>query len=118
MILSHLLIFDSSMCFIYEMTKILFQIGSYRGENIVCSPNDFISLGSERDYISQPPYVKCRIMFLVHRNHVSLPVQGCQVWVCLFHAHALLSSRLEVKDSRTVQQPRSLSYHLDKALSK
>lgn len=46
------------------------------------------------------------------------PVQGCQVWVCLFHAHALLSSRLEVKDSRTVEQPISLSYHLDKVLSK
>lgn len=88
----------------------------------MCSPNYFSGLRTRLHFLARMRQVKDYVsgshQWQVDGNHVSLPVQGCQVWVCLFHAHALLSSRLEVKDSRTVEQPISLSYHPDKALSK
>lgn len=119
MILSICIIFDSSECFIHEMTK-TFQSQWVIEEKISCV-HQIISFIWAQNKTTFPSlqvkgYVYGSHQWQVDRSHVSLPAQGCQVWMCLFHAHDLLSSRLEMKDTRTVEQPRSLTFHLDKVL--
>lgn len=113
--LKHLHIFYSSECFIHEMTQ-TFQSRWVIEEKISCVHQiiSFIWAQNETTFpsLQMKGYVYGSHQWQVERSHMSLPVQGCQVWMCLFHAHALLSSRLEVKDTRTVEQPRSFTSHL------
>lgn len=115
--LKHLHIFYSSECFIHEMTK-TFQ-SRWVIEEKICVHQiiSFIWAQNETTFpsLQMQGYVYGSHQWQVE-SHMSLPVQGCQVWKCLFHAHALLSSRLGVKDTRTVEQPRSFTSHFAKVL--